>query len=126
MVFEWTPPQCLAGQTPPPTTPQKTKQKQKKHNTHAYTHKKTLLWHYSRIAAHSQKAVQDTEALQEEIAVRDAKLLQQRQQVTRMEMELAQFNHDKDRSQTKLSSMGEESQVETVPPGPCRPVACCT
>ena len=58
-----------------------------------------------------QKAVQDTEALQEEIAARDAKLLEQRQQLTRMEIELAQSNHVKERSQTKMSSMGEESQV---------------
>ena len=58
-----------------------------------------------------QKAVQDTEALQEEIAARDAKLLEQRQQLTRLEIELAQSNHVKERSQTKMSSMGEESQV---------------
>ena len=58
-----------------------------------------------------QKAVQNTEALQEEIAARDAKLLEQRQQLTRMEIELAQSNHVKERSQTKMSSMGEESQV---------------
>ena len=66
------------------------------------------------VAQPSQKAVQDSEALQEQIAAQDAKLLEQRQQLNRMEMELAQSNHVKERSQTKLMSMGEESQVEDL------------
>ena len=66
------------------------------------------------VAQPSQKAVQDSEALQEQIAAQDAKLLEQRQQLNRMEMELAQSNHVKERSQTKLMSMGEESQVDDL------------
>ena len=66
------------------------------------------------VAQPSQKAVQDSEALQEQIAAQDVKLLEQRQQLNRMEMELAQSNHVKERSQTKLMSMGEESQVDDL------------
>ncbi|XP_025084142.1 myosin-10-like isoform X4 [Pomacea canaliculata] len=62
----------------------------------------------------AKKAVQDTEALQEQIAARDAKINEQRQHITRLEIDLAQSNHMTERSQTRLTSMGEESQQKIV------------
>ncbi|KAL8615078.1 hypothetical protein ACOMHN_013612 [Nucella lapillus] len=58
----------------------------------------------------AKKALQETKELQEAVAERDLKILDQRQQLTRMEVDLAQSNHLKERSQTKLSSVSEETQ----------------
>ncbi|GFS04015.1 hypothetical protein ElyMa_006484600, partial [Elysia marginata] len=50
------------------------------------------------------------ELLQKEIAARDAKILAQRQQLSRLEVELAQSNHLKERTETKFTQSDGERQ----------------
>ncbi|KAK3715909.1 hypothetical protein RRG08_043924 [Elysia crispata] len=57
-----------------------------------------------------KQATEDMEVLQKEIAARDAKILAQRQQLSRMEVELAQTNHLKERTETKFSQSDGERQ----------------
>ncbi|XP_076439302.1 uncharacterized protein LOC143278152 isoform X3 [Babylonia areolata] len=58
----------------------------------------------------AKKALQDSEGLAEALRERDVKISEQRQQLSRMEVELAQSTHLKERSQTKLTNVTGESQ----------------
>ncbi|GFN98092.1 centrosome-associated protein cep250-like isoform x1 [Plakobranchus ocellatus] len=60
--------------------------------------------------AKDEQATEDLEILQKEINARDAKILAQRQQLSRLEVELAQSNHLKERTETKFSQSDGERQ----------------
>ena len=72
-------------------------------------------WRMSKIVCVCvQQATEDMEILQKEISARDAKILAQRQQLSRLEVELAQSNHLKERTETKFSQSDGERQVNTA------------
>ncbi|CAL1539572.1 unnamed protein product [Lymnaea stagnalis] len=68
-----------------------------------------------RTAAELAKAAAgEINALHKEIALREAKIISQRQQISKLEVELTETNHIKEKSLTKLSFSDEESQQKIV------------
>ena len=64
--------------------------------------------------ATNQKSASDLETMSLEISKRDAKILAQRQELARLQVETQQSNFMKERTENKFISSDEESQVTRV------------